>query len=1029
MKIVHLKIENLASIVEADIDFEQGALSGEPIYLICGDTGAGKTTLLDAITIALYDKVSRYGVNAERADRFAMDSDNPDIAVTDVRNIVRRGCGYALAEVTFTTDDGKRYRAVWSIARARRKATGRFQGKVRELHNLTDQTVIATNARECDEVIPRVIGLTYQQFTKTVLLPQNQFAEFLRASRRDKSEILEKLVGNDIYTLISQRLHEHALNAKRAKDDAEIRLGTVQLLTADERDNLTAESRALAARRQQASEALQLLEQQLNLVNRSRQVAQQRAEAQQEWSARQRDLVSLSRYARRLEQRGKDLEQQAEQLAPYAPWVEYRQTIMLGLENATTCQQNIKKEEQTAQTKRQQLPVLQQDCQKMQESMARGAEVCKTLDAQRLAARQAFEALHRDALLRQQEELHAQQKAVAEARQLLQARAQLAAAEAEVRTNCRQIEATLSQLPGQIRFAEQRSQLCGQQYTDADRLYRQQANTMTDWARACRAQLRPGDPCPVCGSRDHQISTDEVLTQLIARAESLRAEAQQRWTEAKGQEAALRSRQSEQQKLLQQTRSQLALATGRLQQTADRLHALPIAGIATATADTLQQAQQDLLAAQQALKVKLQQADDCDRQWREAESRYTTAMQQASALATRHAEAVRRKELLEQDLQNSAQHCADLARQYEQQLTDLNAYFTDPEWRASWLSQPQLFVQHIEQLVRRCTELTQAREQWQLATAQQRQWQAEVDAYTVRLSQLEPQWGTAQTVEPDSEAPEEHPASLTPDAAADHSKLPARMAALVQRVETLQREAAELAASPQLPPAEVTADALSEQIAAARPQLKEVEEKYYATRAQLTNDDERRKSWSEFARQLEKLKADFERWNSLDEIFGSNDGDKFRNVAQSWTLQLLLEQTNHILHALCPRYELLCRTGSLVILVRDLADGGVERVVNGVSGGETFILSLALSLALSQLNDNGLHIESLFIDEGFGSLSEGYLDNALSVLERLHSHGGGRQIGIISHVSKLRERIPVHLCVERTDNFSSHVVVRTPFDR
>jgi DNA repair exonuclease SbcCD ATPase subunit len=82
MKIVHLKIENLASIVEADIDFEQGALSGEPIYLICGDTGAGKTTLLDAITIALYDKVSRYGVNAERVDRFAMDSDNPDIAVT-----------------------------------------------------------------------------------------------------------------------------------------------------------------------------------------------------------------------------------------------------------------------------------------------------------------------------------------------------------------------------------------------------------------------------------------------------------------------------------------------------------------------------------------------------------------------------------------------------------------------------------------------------------------------------------------------------------------------------------------------------------------------------------------------------------------------------------------------------------------------------------------------------------------------------------------------------------------------------------
>jgi exonuclease SbcC len=137
-----------------------------------------------------------------------------------------------------------------------------------------------------------------------------------------------------------------------------------------------------------------------------------------------------------------------------------------------------------------------------------------------------------------------------------------------------------------------------------------------------------------------------------------------------------------------------------------------------------------------------------------------------------------------------------------------------------------------------------------------------------------------------------------------------------------------------------------------------------------------------------------------------------------------LEQTNGILRTLCPRYELLCQPGSLVILVRDLADGGVVRVVGGVSGGETFILSLALSLALSQLNDNGLHIESLFIDEGFGSLSEAYLDNALTVLERLHSDVGGRQIGIISHVAKLRERIPMHLCVERTDAYTSCVVIR-----
>jgi exonuclease SbcC len=263
---------------------------------------------------------------------------------------------------------------------------------------------------------------------------------------------------------------------------------------------------------------------------------------------------------------------------------------------------------------------------------------------------------------------------------------------------------------------------------------------------------------------------------------------------------------------------------------------------------------------------------------------------------------------------------------------------------------------------------------------------------------------------------------------------------LAQRVENLQREAREIAETQRQIAAESpktsesaadgstqneeTPDALAERIALAAPALKTLEREYYAAVGQLKNDDEQRRTWDQYAAQLEKLKEEYTQWVSLDTLLGSTDGEKFRGVAQSWTLQLLLEQTNGILRTLCPRYELVCEPGGLVILVRDLADGGVVRAVNGVSGGETFILSLALSLSLAQLNDNGLRIESLFIDEGFGSLSESYLDNALSVLERLHSQGGGRQIGIISHVAKLRERIPVHLCVERTDAYTSGVVIR-----
>jgi exonuclease SbcC len=520
---------------------------------------------------------------------------------------------------------------------------------------------------------------------------------------------------------------------------------------------------------------------------------------------------------------------------------------------------------------------------------------------------------------------------------------------------------------------------------------------MKDWVRACRAQLRPGQPCPVCGNTDHHLPTDEYLSQLIATAAAHRAEAHQQWTQATAEEAALVARQGEWQKQLQQLRRQHEQAQQRLRQTQEQLQASPEAAKqADPTAEQVQEAKQ---------------------LWSETETRYTTAMRAVTKLQADQADVTRRKALLEQAISHSAELQQQYRARYDAQLTDLDPYFSEASWRESWQAEPAQFQQYIEQQVARVTQWTQTRDAWQKQTEQCAGWQQQSAPYLARVRELEPEWP-----EPAADVP----ATEERSSEARLSTLPQQLAALVQRLETLQREAAELAAAADLPAEEVTAETLTEQIAAAAPTLKSLEEKYYAAQAALKADDEHRRTWSEFSRTLERLQADYALWNSLDEHFGSSDGEKFRGIAQSWTLQLLLEQTNGILRSLCPRYELLCQPGSLVILVRDLSDGGVIRVVNGVSGGETFILSLALSLALSQLNDNGLHIESLFIDEGFGSLSEGYLDNALSVLERLHSDTGGRQIGIISHVPKLRERIPVHLCVERTDSYTSRVVVRTP---
>ena len=141
----------------------------------------------------------------------------------------------------------------------------------------------------------------------------------------------------------------------------------------------------------------------------------------------------------------------------------------------------------------------------------------------------------------------------------------------------------------------------------------------------------------------------------------------------------------------------------------------------------------------------------------------------------------------------------------------------------------------------------------------------------------------------------------------------------------------------------------------------------------------------------------------------------------SFTLQFLLDKANQHLSEFTDRYSLLCQTGSLGVLVRDNYIGGDVRPASTLSGGESFIVSLALALGLSSLTDEAIKVETLFIDEGFGSLSEEALSTVMDALEKLHRKG--RSVGIISHIAELRERISTQIQVQRVGQSRSVVTV------
>ena len=205
-------------------------------------------------------------------------------------------------------------------------------------------------------------------------------------------------------------------------------------------------------------------------------------------------------------------------------------------------------------------------------------------------------------------------------------------------------------------------------------------------------------------------------------------------------------------------------------------------------------------------------------------------------------------------------------------------------------------------------------------------------------------------------------------------------------------------------------------------QGRDLEDKVFGIRHTLAADAENRKSAENLLPKIEAQRAVTSLWQGISDLIGSADGKKFRVFAQSLTLDLLLAMANEHLASLSPRFSLMRVPSSemeLQVIDRDMGDD--IRGVNSISGGESFLVSLALALGLSTLASGTTRIGSLFIDEGFGSLDPETLDTALSTLDALQATG--RMVGIISHVSGLAEKIGTRIEVTSTGGGKSCVKV------
>lgn len=1116
MKIQRIQIHNIASIERASIDFCRGPLAEERLFLICGETGAGKTTILNSICLALYNSTPAllaYGSN---------DKDANGQTTRNSSQMLRRGAKDGCVMLDFEGNDGVEYAANWT---ARRVRTRDQRVKI-EVKTWIDRR---KDGVRTETPVSELTGLTFKQFTQTTILAQGQFTKFLLADEGEKAEILEKLTGTEAYAAIGKSifdtmrakeeelksLNDRIAGAKLLSDDEKTALkdelpalnGTIircakqlneidaklkwiaECETADKRLDENAKRRQLAEQAKQAPEYLSNCRA-AEIWESTAEVRQLMADEAQEKKNLDEHLRARPRLAERygqilggiewlksekatLGQKLAELDASVKRRADRAPMFAKAHGIELLANSAIA-------ERDALLDSKKHLIDLSKDISKEETSQ-------KNATSQEQAAKEKYAASAKIADELEKEAKKYDLKAISDVVEKLRDRsaslqkagiaigyyqtskgARIKAekdaqdAEAEAMAAMKEIDGLEANMPA-LKSDHQ-----------AKKALLDGMMELKDHIQSLRRRFAETRECPLCGSKDVEIATDELIDDKVSDAKEAEEKAKSAVDDAMSTLSRSKTSLKALEKNLKKKREEASDAFDEEAKAMDEAKK----AIGGMDLDYEDEAFERVIASKEAAlseekaarSKELQAALDANNAFEEARLAMESD-RKAKEKAEKAKEAIELK-LAELRVkvdgekaiaEKSRTTMDDALRQINEMLVDeesatidnvkaitagVTARAVEYEADKQRLSEGKATLKDLEMRITQAeassAPLSKAFDGTVAAEPKEiKDLQSLIADLTVKASVVEERIlcfqaaieakakEIAEYFAVSGNCAKEEAKEAAGYTAADISQFKEKIKVVDEELVAANAAYAEISKQKEeilkrRPEMEegLTSQALQEEHEKANAQREEASNRLATVKTLLKDNDERDEVLKETKAQRDALTEICANWSRLEDLYGGAKGQKFRLMAQCYVLRTLLHKANHYLEMLSPRYELYCVDNSLVINVIDHDQNDSIRPVTLLSGGESFIVSLALALGLSAISKERLHVDTLFIDEGFGSLDAETLEMVMSTLNRLHRIGG-RRVGIISHVSSLAERIPAQIRMRRLGQGKSTVDIVT----